>query len=151
MSSPWSFLPNSKHIDRVISSIDKHTTSWLNTYDELLFTKWDTERADAINKSRIISSNMGRSIIWDYAWDIVWDPVWNSTFNNHEFSVNVTHGISAKTALVWLAVAGLITYDTAGYLLYSDPNEVKLLANLGTTAATLLLPASMVFNKEYSQ
>ena len=61
-----------------------------------------------------------------------------------------TRGISLfiyTKDVFWGALSALIAYDDCAHLLYSDPEEVKLLAALGSIPAIMLLTGSAVFDK----
>jgi hypothetical protein len=45
------------------------------------------------------------------------------------------------------AILALMAWDDCGYLLSTDPNQVRTLALLGHQPATLLLPAVIALNK----
>ena len=74
---------------------------------------------DAWDAARNATINAARNAAWDAAWDAV------------------------RSAII-----ALVAYDDCAYLLDEKPEDVKMLALLGNTAAILLYPACVVLQKE---
>jgi hypothetical protein len=122
----WSHLPNAKHIDWVLETLEKNTKVW----DAARYRKWNAARSLACYVAFGALWDAARSDEWKAATDAVWDA---------ERSV--------AQSVVWGAIDALVAWDYFGELLDMQVEEVIELAKAGDYAAVLLLPAVIVKNK----
>ena len=124
----WSDLPNAKHIDWVLDTLEKDLEMWDAARDSAekaaLDDKWEAAcdaAWDAAAALDAVSDAMS-----DATCDAVWDDVWEAA---------------------WGAVAALAAWDNSAELLDKSAEEVTELARTGNQAAVLLLPAVIVKHK----
>lgn len=125
-------LYNGKHLIRVIDSIEMYPDQWVASSLETDKESWRTYRDSLWSGQHHLPS-----------WGIVWrglkvapDTQWNE-----------------ENFVEWLRVCDvafgtlscMLAFDDCSYMLYNDPDEIKVLAALGDTRATLMLPATNVF------
>ena len=77
---------------------------------------------------------------WTEAWNLVNNTTDKTALYAALDAIKYCHNIAGNAILV------LFAYDCS-HLLYSNPEEVKVLAKLGSTPAILLLPACIIFNE----
>jgi hypothetical protein len=118
----WSHLPNAKHIDWVLETLEKDPEMWDIAWDD----KWDA----AENAAKNASWSSLKSASWRAAWSVAWDAVCGDEWR-----------------AVWGAIAALVAWDDSGSLLDMSVEEVTELANESNYAAVLMLPAVIVKNK----
>jgi len=120
-------LPNAEHIDLVIKMFRRDPRPW---FDFGYLTKDPTwGDADADIYLSICDSDRYKT----YA----------------SILTHSTRGLSlffSTKDVFWGALSALIAYDDCAHLLYSDPEEVKLLAALGSKTAAVLFPACSILN-----
>ena len=125
MTTAWSHLPNAKHIDLVFESIKKYPDKWSDAKGEVWKESWKKIHSMCYNRC-------------GEAWFQIREEIWNiSRYSTDQWRTYI-NGRNAITSL--------FLYEDCAYLLYSDPEEVEVLANLGSIPAILLFPACIVFN-----
>ena len=122
MTKAWSHLPNAKHIDWVLETLEKDPEMWDIAWDD----KWDA----AENAAKNASWSSLRSVSWRAAWSVAWDAVCGDEWR-----------------AVWGSIAALIAWDDSSKLLDMSVKKVTKLAKAGDHAAVLMLPAVIVKNK----
>ncbi len=127
MTTAWSYLPNAKHIDRILASFAVNTSVWDdigNSYTDDTGAWKQTERSLSEDLRKIYI------VIRTHIDDI--QPIRQGT------------GWSAACD----ATVALIAHSDCGYMLDSDPGELAIIAKFDDVRARLLLPACIVFVKE---
>jgi hypothetical protein len=129
----WAHLPNAKHIDWVLASINKYPTWWCHANTTAYHNMSDIENHAWCNAWHYINSlddPEKRQWAWESAKKIAYRCyIW---------------GLRNTAANVIMA---LIAYDDCGYMIESDIGELKLIAAFGDPRAILLLPACIVYNE----
>ncbi len=119
----WDDLPNAKHIDRIVRSMNMDPVVWNDVWPkvECLITSdiGDNAWAEASRQEFVEIRN--------YIYQFAPDPGWLGA----EYSV-----------------LALCAWDGCAYMLDSDPDELTVLAKLGDHRAIMLLPACIAFAKE---
>ena len=121
----WSYLPNARHIDRVLASLKKHPHAWAAAWD----ASRDTPRGPAWGAA----VDAARSPAWGAAMDAAWDTA---------------RGPARSAAAD--AVGALIAWDDCEVYLSTPLEAFPLLISTTNHAAVLLYPAAIVFSKEPS-
>jgi len=126
----WSHLPNAKHIDWVLETLEKDPKVWRAS----LFSA----EHGALDVFRSMLGAAGLA---------VWGTSWNSLAVKAALDAagEATKG-DARGAM-WGAVAALVAWDDSSKLLNKSVEEVIELARTGNHAAVLMLPAVIVKNK----
>ena len=133
MTKEWSHLPNAKHIDWVLKTLEKDSEMWEVAWD----VAWEAEMDSAWDAARDAACDAVRD---DAAWDAVWDAVWDATSARRVVW-------DAVWDAMWDAIEALIAWDDSSKLLDKSIEEVTKLAREGNHAAVLLLPAVIVKHK----
>ena len=123
----WSNLPNAKHIDWALKTLEKDSEMWEVAWDDKWRFAWDAAEAAAVKNSWGCPL---KSASWDDARDATWDAVCGDEWR-----------------AVWGAIAALIAWGISGELLDKSVEEVTELAKAGDYDAVLMLPAVIVKNK----
>lgn len=135
----WSNLPNAKHIDWALKTLEKDSEMWevaldavsdamLNVACNAVWAAgWDAAEDAAAQNS---SLSFLKSDSWRAARRATWDAVCGDEWRP-----------------VWGAVAALIAWGISGELLDKSVEEVTELAKAGDYDAILMLPAVIVKNK----
>jgi len=131
----WSHLPNAKHIDWVIKTVEEYAREW-----------------SAANDVGVVA----RVVAWEAAWNFgLCDERKTARYAALDAVVGAVRRflarfkwceIDAKDAAID-AIDALVAWDSSGYLLDKSVKEVTRLASEGNHAAILLLPAVIVKNK----
>jgi hypothetical protein len=126
----WSHLPNAKHIDWVLETLEKDPKVWRASLFSVEHGALDVFRS-----------------MWGAAGLAVWSTSWDSLAVKAALDAagKATNG-DAKGAM-WGAIAALVAWDDSGSLLDMSVEEVTELARAGNQAAVLMLPAVIVKNK----
>jgi hypothetical protein len=136
MSNAWAHLPNAKHIDAIIASVEAHPKEWGAGRDAAgdaayyaarcaaWGAAWDAARGAASSAASSAAYNAARVAAGGTAWDAA---------------------CSAASGAAWDAILALIAYDDCAYMLNSNPGELEILAKFGNEKAILLLPACNAF------
>jgi len=147
----WSHLPNAKHIDWVIASLEEHILEWVAAKNTIQPAK----RTQANNDVFIASFNMGRDSVSDAAESKIYRTAGK---NQVDASLNAARK-AAGGVLAWNTVVNqtcraavaasfaLSVYDECGYMIESEVGELKIIAAFGDPRAILLLPACIVYNE----
>ena len=120
MMNAWDNLPNAKHIDRVLASLQLTPDKWRGRGHV-----WNQPHHTHLKDREHSRSNERNA-------------VWNATINACGQFMPVT----------WDVLRALIAYDDCAYLLDMPADQVKVLALLGMPAAILLYPACVAFEME---
>lgn len=128
MTRAWSHLPNAAHINRILADLYINPANWEDAWDAVRTDAWQ----DAREVAMIATWNDMRD---DYAWVAARNAV-----------RNIDQETAGANAL--RAVLALITYDDCAHLLDGNPEDVKLIALLGSPAAILLYPACVALTKQ---
>jgi hypothetical protein len=135
VTKAWSHLPNAKHIDWVIKTVEEDAREWSAAnavVDAARVVAWEAawnfgscdERKTAGSAARSAVVGAVRRFLARFSWC----------------------EIDAKDA-AFDAIDALVAWDSSGYLLDKSVKEVTKLAKAGNHAAVLLLPAVIVKNK----
>ena len=151
MTTAWAHLPNAKHIDAVIESLETNPQQWADAWNRVYPNGTDAAR----NAARAMAKSAARDAVRDAAWDAArnaaLDAAWNSAWDaarNAAWNAARDSALDAAWNAAWnSAILALMVYDDCGHLLTSKPEEVLLLAKIGVPAAVLIYPASLVFNE----
>ena len=119
MSTAWPHLPNAKHIDFVLASLKANPEKWAEA--------WNAAWAEAWNAAWVAA--------WKAALDAAKDAAENAAWDAGEDS------LAARSAIL-----ALIVYDDFSHLLYSNIDEVRILARIGVPAAILMKPAVLALS-----
>ena len=126
MTKKWSHLPNAKHIDWVLETVEKNPEVW--------GAAWG-----AISKAAE-----------DDAWEAMRKAAWNwdgaAWVAAKVATEKAAAGVAAWKAS-WHSIVALIVWDDSSKFLDMSVEEVTELANEGNHTAVLLLPAVVVKNK----
>ena len=136
-SKAWSHLPNAKHIDWVLETLEKDTEVWLGVpriKDAAWYPAWAAVQDAAWGAVK----GAAWDAVKDAAWGVAWGAARNSTWNVARYGAR---GAALN------AIAALIAWDNASRLLDMSVEEVTELATQGNQAAVFLLPAVIVKNK----
>jgi len=126
VTKEWSHLPNAKHIDWVLETLEKDSEMWEVAWDDKWRFAWDA----AENAAKNASWSSLKSVSWRAAWSVAWDAVCGDEWRS-----------------VWGSIAALIAWDDSAELLDMSVEEVKGLVKEGNHEAVLLLPAVIVKHK----
>jgi len=126
----WAHLPNAKHIDWVLASLNTHPEKWDAAFDAARDAAREAARNAAFDAARDAANNAAWFAAREAAYNAVWDAAWNA----------------ARTS-AYDAIVALVAYDDCAYMIESEVDEIKILAKLGDQRAILLLPACIVFNE----
>jgi len=132
MTTKWSHLPNAAHIDAVIASVKANPDDWNAAWDEVWDAARDATRDAAWDAAYDAAYDAVRDAVRDAAWDAAYDAVRDAA-------------LDAAWNAAWRAAIALIAYDDCAHMLYSDPDDLRILSKLGSNAATLMIPASIAF------
>ena len=120
---PWDHLPNAYHINLIYKEFVKDPAMW-SKYEGFRNEAWNDACDSSVSLMSATNHNIWRNLI---------DAGYRILAAQDEDIIN------------WFAYVGatraLIAYDDCGYMLYSDPDELEVIARLGNHAAILLLPA----------
>jgi len=131
----WAPLPNAKHIDWVIASLNTNPEKWSAAWDA---ASWTAVWYAAYYAARVAA--------YDIAWAAAWDAA-NNAARVAAYDMAWDAALDAARYAADDAIIALITYDDCAYMVESDIDEIKILAKLGDQRALLLLPACIVFNE----
>jgi len=123
VTKEWSHLPNAKHIDWVLETLEKDSEMWEVAWDDKWRFAWDA----AENAAQNASLSSLKTAEWRAAWRAGWDAVEGDEWRS-----------------VWGSIAALIAWDDSAELLDMSVEEVKGLVKESNHAAVLLLPAVIV-------
>ena len=125
MTTAWAYLPNAKHLDRILESRNEYFDLW-NQDDQQITCGMEKD-------------------VYDGKWDEAWYTASTSLNGRLE---KVWSSISSRAIqMARSPILALLVYDDCGYMIDSDPSELSLLAALGDNRAILCLPAAIVFNE----
>jgi hypothetical protein len=132
MSNTWDHLPNAKHIDAIIASVEAHPKEWA--------AAWDAAR------------NAARNAAWNAAYSAACDAARNAEWNAAGGAAADAASGAASSAAYYAArgaagdaIIALIAYDDCAYIIDSRPGDLEIFAKLGNEKAMLLLPACKAF------
>ena len=90
----WSHLPNAKHIDWVLQSVNANLDTWVNAWTAakpvvgiaawhsaraaVLLAIWDAGREEAWDAAWIGTRGAVRSTAWEATWKAVWEATWKA-------------------------------------------------------------------------
>jgi hypothetical protein len=123
----WARLPNSAHIDRVISHVKAHPGKW--------DAAWHAVSGEAAEAA------------WEAAWGPSCFPAWYSAWHAARDAALSAARDAARGAARGACLA-LIAWDDCAYILDLPPDAVKTLVNAGDDAAVLLYPAVIAMQGE---
>jgi hypothetical protein len=136
MSNPWDHLPNAKHIDAIIASVEAHPEEW----------------AAARTAARVAAWDAARNAVWNAAYSAACDAARNAEWNAAGGAAADAASSAASSAAYYAArgaagdaIIALIAYDDCAYMIDSNPGELEILAKFGNEKAILLLPACNAF------
>ena len=115
---PWRNLQNAKHIDTIIHCLGEH-------------------------------SKLGNRV--RNHQDVV--PAWSAIIHGpkREIVTEVLNTLNAFpvriSGVARCAIVALVEHDDCAHMLYSDPNELEILAMLGDSRAILILDCCKLFNE----
>ena len=138
--SEWSHLPNAKHIDRILDSINSNPAKWR---DAARGVAWDA----ASDAARGVAWDAARYAAWRAARDAVRDAARDAARDAVRDAVRDAAVGAALDAAVD-AILALLAWDECAYLLQEKPEHVLVLAGLGIESALLLLPACIAMETE---
>lgn len=117
-------LPNAEIISKVLDSYKLNTEIWQST-----------KRARTQSPIELHT---------------IFNEAWNKAFNVERISSSDHLNLCISTQItgsVRDVILGLIAYPESNHLLHSDLNDVKLLTRLGNSAAILLYPGTVAFDR----
>ena len=128
MITKWATLPNAKHIDRIIASVNSAPDLWMSVrnYEAKPLTDGYVVRTAVAKAASRVRSQI-RLTHWQAAYDAMMY-------------------LSSSITFAQRSVLCLIAYDECGYMLDSCPDELEILAAFGDEKAILLYPACKVFH-----
>ena len=150
--SEWSHLPNAKHIDRILDSINSNPAKWR---DAARGVAWDAASDAARGVAWDAARDAARGVAWDAARDAARDAAWRAALGAAWITAWGTPRDAARDAAVGAAldaavdaILALLAWDECAYLLQEKPEHVLVLAGLGIESALLLLPACIAMETE---
>ena len=177
--SAWSHLPNAKHIDWVIASVEQYPGIWAATRGaarvETWFGAWSVARYAAYN---VTIDDAARDAIWDAARDAAWDAACGAAWNEARAAtrdaiwdatrdaaweaacgaaLDATRG-AARDAIwdaIWDAtrdaILALISYDDCANLFDMSGDQLKTWAVLSEQPAAVLLLSAVEARERIAQ
>lgn len=138
--SAWQHLPNAKYIDRVLTSVNETPEKWIAAH----------------SASRGVDSTEIPDSTWTAAMKIAYNYERVEAYYETYYAVRDAAYAASVTPIIfeswwivrdaaWDVLLALVIYDESAYMMYSDPDELRVLAALGDTRAILMLPAAYVF------
>ena len=122
--TPWAYLPNAAHIDRVIATMEAMPLQYVMNWS-------------AYNAAYHAVQEQRRNAIWTAAENATWAAILHRPRNMGQVPV---WEVPRDTILA------LCAFDDCAYMLDSDPGELAILAKFGDPRAALLLPGCMEFH-----
>ena len=145
--SAWSHLPNAKHIDWVIASVEQYPGIWAATRGaarvETWFGAWSVARYAAYN---VTIDDATRDAIWDAARDAAWDAACGATWNEARDATRDAIWDATRDAIL-----ALISYDDCGHLLDMPSEQLKTWAVLSEQPAAVLLLSALEARERIAQ
>ena len=152
MTTAWSYLPNAVHIDRVLADVRANFDKWVAAWETVWFVLGYDVRDDARDDVRRTARNAARddasrdatrTAAWSAAKSAARDAAWSAAKSAARAAVRAAAWSAASDAIF-----ALIAYDDCAHLLDGNPDDVKLMALLGSPTAVLLYPACVALNKQ---
>ena len=125
-TTAWAHLPNAKHIDRILASLEAHPDKWEAARGPAWSAAWDAGRTAARGTAWTEAWDAARTAAWDAAWTEAWD--------------------AARTAARG-AITALIAWDDCAYMLELPEDTLKVLRAVGNEQAMLLSAAAKVLRE----
>jgi hypothetical protein len=135
MKTAWSDLPNAKYIDQILLSLKINPEMW----EAVSVVMREEAREEARNAAWDAVSVAAREAVRDAARVAAWDAATGRAAREEAW------------VAAWYAILALIAYDRTGSLFNLSPDQVKILAALGDSAAILVEPAVRKLNKGVDQ
>lgn len=121
MITAWNDLPNAAHINCILAAANADPFRWAAARDAMTSAARETAMVSAWDNVK----NVARETKWSDAMIATWDTAGNAAC---------------------FAILALIAYDDCAHMLDGNPEDVKLIALLGSDAAILLYPACVALN-----
>jgi len=136
----WAHLPNAKHIDWVLASLESYPEKWALAYtaSDSAYAAWDAAYGAASGSAYTAAS--------DAAWFAAFAAANNVAYNTARGEARDAVWDAAFDAATD-TITALIAYDDCAYMIESEVGELKIIAAFGDQRAILLLPACIVYNE----
>lgn len=137
VAQPWSHLPNAALIDLILADLRARSAVWVDARPPSRYSEAKAAARDAA---------------WDAAWAAARAAALTAADAATVYAVMATGAATSSSlwrSAAWPArdaVLTLIAWDDCGYLLSTDPEQVKVLALLGHHPSVLLHPASLALH-----
>ena len=132
MTAPaWAHLPNAKHIDRILASLEAHPK------------KWDTARGGAYDAAHTAAWNAAYTAARSEAWDAA-----RSAARSAARTAAYTAAYTVAYTVAWGAIVALVAWDDCAYMLDMPEDALKVLRAVGSQPAVLLSVAAKVLRAE---
>ena len=145
--SAWSHLPNAKHIDWVIASVEQYPGIWAATRGaarvETWFGAWSVARYAAYN---VTIDDAARDAIWDAARDAAWDAACGAAWNEARAATRDAIWDATRDAIL-----ALISYDDCANLFDMSGDQLKIWAVLSEQPAAVLLLSAVEARERIAQ
>jgi len=117
-TTAWAHLPNAKHIDRILASLEAHPDKWEASQTETQTAAWYTAWRAARGAAQIAARNAA----WTAAQPVAWD--------------------AARTA-----ITALVAWDDCAYMLELPEDTLKVLRAVGNEQALMLSAAANILKE----
>ena len=142
----WSELPNAKHIDWVLNSLEFNPDIWIEARKQALDQAWKQARIQAWDQARKQAWSQAWSQAWDQAWNQARHQAWNQAWNQAYDQARDQAWYETRDQVNGVLLA-LVAYDDCDQYLAMTFDELKTWALVSEKPqAILLLP--MVYVKE---
>jgi hypothetical protein len=118
-TTAWAHLPNAKHIDRILASVEKNPE------------KWNAVWGVAYNAA------------YGVAWDAVWDVAYSAVYSAAQSAAREAARYSAARG----AILALVAWDDCAYMLELPEDTLTVLRAVGNQQAILLSTAAKILRE----
>jgi hypothetical protein len=118
-TTAWAHLPNAKHIDRILASVEKNPEKWNAVWG--------------------VAYNAAYGVAWDAVWGVAYSPVYSAA----QSAARETARYSAARG----AILALGAWDDCAYMLELPEDTLREMREAGNEQAILLSMAANVLRE----
>jgi len=131
VKTKWAHLPNAAHIDRILSSLDKHSDQWIAAQ----YVERYVERYVVLHEARHAARYVVQAAARYTEWDAAWYAAIRGAAGGEELD-------KARRAIL-----ALIAWDDCAYMLDLPEDKLSELREAGNQQALLLSAAASVLKE----